>query len=161
MKIAITGHRPDKLGYDYELTGEIFTSIKSRLQSIIDEYKPTCLITGMALGVDTLWAIMAIENRIPFIAALPCQNQSSTWPEKSKAKWLELTQHELCEVVYVSNEKYAPHLMQKRNEWMVNNSDLLVAVWDGSEGGTSNCVRYALANNRKVIHVNPKILKLI
>lgn len=29
--------------------------------------------------------------------------------------------------------------MQKRNEYMVDLADKVVAVWDGSKGGTDNC----------------------
>lgn len=34
--------------------------------------------------------------------------------------------------------------MQSRNEWMVNRSNIVIALWDGSEkGGTYNCLKYA------------------
>jgi uncharacterized phage-like protein YoqJ len=33
--------------------------------------------------------------------------------------------------------------MQRRNEWMVDRADKLVALWDGSWGGTFNCIEYA------------------
>jgi uncharacterized phage-like protein YoqJ len=41
-------------------------------------------------------------------------------------------------------------MLQKRNEWMVDHCDLLIAVWDGSEGGTANCVRYARHHERQI-----------
>jgi len=43
-----------------------------------------------------------------------------------------------------------------RSEWMVQNCDLLVAYWDGSDGGTGNCVKYAKSVGRDVAIVNPK-----
>ena len=33
--------------------------------------------------------------------------------------------------------------MPTRNEYMVDLADKIIAVWDGSNGGTANCVKYA------------------
>ena len=63
MRIAITGHRPNKLGNDYDLTGLLIQKIKVKLQEIINDKRPTHLISGMALGIDTLWAQLALENK--------------------------------------------------------------------------------------------------
>ena len=42
---------------------------------------------------------------------------------------------------------------------LVNESDTLVAVWDGKTakgpGGTGDIVAYALKSGKKVIHINP------
>lgn len=152
MRIAVTGHRPNKLGNEYDGVGPISEMIKGHLQIIIDEHKhlkPT-LITGMALGVDMLWAELAIANKLKFIAAIPCQQQYAVWPQRSKERWMRITDHPLCEKYYVSVGPYTPAKMQIRNEWMVNNCDLLVAVWDGTDGGTFNCMEYARALGRKM-----------
>jgi uncharacterized phage-like protein YoqJ len=45
--------------------------------------------------------------------------------------------------------------MQIRNEWMVDNAHIVLALWDGSSGGTGNCIKYA---NRK--SVNKPIINL-
>lgn len=43
--------------------------------------------------------------------------------------------------------------MQLRNKWMVDKSDIVIAVWDGSEGGTNNCVQYATENKKRIINL--------
>jgi uncharacterized phage-like protein YoqJ len=45
--------------------------------------------------------------------------------------------------------------MQLRNEFMVNNSDIVIAVWDGTNGGTANCVKYAQVENKEIIIIDP------
>lgn len=97
MKIAITGHRPNKLGNDYDLTSPLIQRIKYRIITTLgnlvamDASNPTpTLITGMALGIDTLFAKIAIELNIPFIAAIPCKNQPAKWPKKSQDTWNEI-----------------------------------------------------------------------
>lgn len=155
MKIAITGHRPNKLGNDYNLTSPLLKKIESKLQSIIDDKKPTLLITGMALGIDTLWAKLAIKNNIPFIAAIPCEGHESRWPDSSKKIYYEILTNPLCTIHYVSEEAYTNCCMQKRNEYMVDECDLLIAVWDGTAGGTYNCVKYAKEQKREIIRIKP------
>ena len=51
---------------------------------------------------------------------------------------------------------YAAWKMQKRNQFMVDHSNLLIAVWDGSSGGTSNCVAYAKKIGLQIVLFNPK-----
>lgn len=157
MKIAITGHRPNKLGNDYDLSSDLIKRIKAELQFIIDKYKPAQLISGMALGIDTLWAKLAIENNIPLLAALPCQNQDKMWPQKSKLIYKDLLDNSLTTSHLVTDCEYNSKCMQDRNIYMVDNCDLLIAVWDGTSGGTGNCVRYANTVGKQMIILNPNL----
>lgn len=67
------------------------------------------------------------------------------------------------EVIIVSYGNYAAWKMQKRNEHMIdrlsNNNDFLIAVWDGSSGGTANCIKYAKNMNKNIIHIDPYNIK--
>lgn len=56
---------------------------------------------------------------------------------------IELLKYLSDEVIYVSKDEYKSYLIQKRNEWMCDNSAFVIAVWDGLDGGTGNCVKYA------------------
>lgn len=58
-------------------------------------------------------------------------------------------------VKLVSDEAYKPYLMQKRNEYMVDLADKVIAVWDGSKSGTANCVRYAKKCGKDIIKIQP------
>tara|TARA_R100001086_G_scaffold249984_1_gene192285 strand:+ start:1967 stop:2485 length:519 start_codon:yes stop_codon:yes gene_type:complete len=169
MRIAITGHRPNKLGNDYNLKSDLIHKIKKSIVGCLvsnatsvdyKENRPykldgiTC-ITGMALGIDTLFALIAVEYNIPFIAALPCLNQDKMWTSSSKVLYNKLIGSELCTTYHVSNQEYTLKCMQNRNKWMVDNCDLLIAVWNSSPGGTANCVRYAKSQNKEMVIINP------
>ncbi len=168
MKIAITGHRPNKLGNDYDLTSSLILSIKAEILKYVLGYKnreisfngdyvrDLQLITGMALGIDTLFAEIAIEHNIPFIAAIPCYNQDKLWNQATKDKYSTIINNKLCCLVFVKEGEYDNSCMQKRNEWMVDNCDILIAIWDGSPGGTANCARYAKSQDKPIIYINPK-----
>jgi uncharacterized phage-like protein YoqJ len=45
--------------------------------------------------------------------------------------------------------------MYKRNEYMVDNSDIVMAVWNGKKSGTSYTVEYAKKKGRRVLVLNP------
>lgn len=155
MKLAVTGHRPDKLGNDYKLESPLIQWIKTEIEAIIKRVQPELMISGMALGIDTLFAKLAVSNDIPLIAAVPFSGQEAKWPKESRELYSELLEWEKTTIYVVSQGGYAGWKMQVRNEWMVNNSDFLIAVWDGSEGGTCNCVMYAKRKKRNMVVINP------
>lgn len=160
MKIAVTGHRPSKLGYEYNLNGPFSTFIRDKLREIIVSHKPKTMISGMALGVDTIWAELAIENQVPLIAAIPFIGQESHWPEDAQNKYNKILNHELTTIQVICGPGYSAYKMQKRNEWMVDQCDLLVAVWNGTAGGTKNCVDYA-EGKKPMIVIKPIIEEVV
>lgn len=122
-------------------------------------------ITGMALGID-MWAariVLALKSKYPqlhLVAAVPCLHQSKRWPKQSQDEWQMII--DKCDLVhYVTDEEYTPYCMQQRNEWMVNNSDYVIGVHDGSRNsGTYNCIQYARAKNKEITVLNPKTLEI-
>jgi uncharacterized phage-like protein YoqJ len=155
MKIAVTGHRPDKLGNEYDMKGPISKKIYQALDETIQTLKPKQIISGMALGVDMIFANLAINRGIPFIAAIPFEGQESKWPEGSQRVYRKILSY-AKQTVIVCPGGYAAWKMQKRNEWMVDRADLVIAVWDGSEGGTHNCVNYAIDKGKDIRRIDPK-----
>lgn len=148
MIIAATGHRPDKLGgYGVNVDRKLRYLARKHL-----EYrKPTKVISGMALGWDMAWAQAAVDLQIPFIAAVPCPDQPRFWPQQSHDRYRDLLAR-AAEVVVVS-EHYSARNMQRRNEWMVKHCDEVAALWDGSLGGTGNCLAYATKVRKPYINL--------
>ena len=46
--------------------------------------------------------------------------------------------------------------MQLRNQYMVDQADYIVAAWDGTKGGTGNCVDYAVKQHKTIYCLDPK-----
>lgn len=151
--ISGTGHRPQKLG-GFIIPNPTFNNICSKAEAILIKEQPTKIITGMALGWDTWYAQIAYKLRIPFIAAIPFAGQESLWPKESQKLYFKLLDL-AYEVITVCEGGYSAQKMQIRNEWMVNNSDKVLAVWDGSSGGTDNCVSYAISVGKEIIRIIP------
>ena len=154
--LAFTGHRPNKLGgYDYH--NPLNKLVERAMEKAIEEINPTKIISGMALGVDQLAANLAQMNSIPWIAAVPFRGQELAWPKQSQTLYHRLLET-ASEVVIVSEGDYSPQKMQVRNQWMVDHSNILLAVWDKSAGGTANCIRYAEAQGKPIRFINPREL---
>lgn len=159
MIVAFTGHRPDKLPdkkTGYKLPNPTYLHVCQQIEKILKELKPEKIISGMALGVDQWAANIAIRLNIPFVAAVPFVGQEKAWPQTSQKIFNKLIE-KAAEVVIVSEGGYAAYKMQIRNEWMVDNCNKLIAVWDQSPGGTGNCVNYAKSKNKDIIFIDPRI----
>ena len=152
--VAFTGHRPNKLG-GYKLPNPTYVYVCQQIEKTLIQEKPDETIVGMALGIDQWAANICHKLGIPFTAAVPFLGQEKAWPESSQR-----TYHKLLklakEVVIVCEGAYDPIKMQRRNEWMVDRCNKLIAVWDQTPGGTGNCVKYAQSVNKDIIYINPR-----
>lgn len=154
MIIAGTGHRPDKLGgYDPHTTKRVLEFATQVLQY----HQPSTVITGMAQGWDMAMAQAAVNLGIPFHAYVPFHGQEQVWPSATRLYYkalLRLAQH----VIVVTDGGYSKAAMQARNQRMVDDCDLLLALWNGSKGGTENCLLYAMLTGRPYINYWPQFI---
>lgn len=150
MIIAATGHRPDKLGgYTPEIRA---TLIRVATEFLALHPRVSEAVSGMALGWDQAFAHAAINLGIPVVAAVPFKAQADRWPDWSRAYYRKLLDRSR-RVVYVSRHGFHADAFQERNEWMVDYSHALVALWNGSRGGTANCIDYARASGRAITNL--------
>lgn len=154
----MTGHRPNKM-FGYNIYNKQWIDLKEKFKKLLVEYECSEAITGMALGVDTVFALAVLELKnegynIKLHCAIPCKNHSSKWIKESVDLYNDIL-HKADIVKLVSDEEYKPWLMQKRNEYMVDLADKVIAVWDGSSGGTANCVKYADKCGKDIIRIIP------
>lgn len=155
MILGITGHRPSVLKFSYDIQSKDWNNIRTQLTDIFLKFQPEHIISGMALGVDFLAVDVALNNNIPFLAAVPFVGQESVWPKSSQDQYREYLE-KAKEVVVVSEGGYSPSKLNIRNEYIVNNSDILIAVWNGNQsGGTYNCISYARSVGKDIIKVTP------
>ncbi len=155
MVICGTGHRPNKLG---GYSSDVFKRLVSvATWGLWEHGKPyPTVISGGALGWDQALAEAALNKHYPLHLYLPFRGFDARWPQESKDRLVRIAidaQEYDGNVKFISEEGYAPWKMQKRNEAMVDASDLVLALWDGSSGGTANCIRYAEKVGKPVINL--------
>ncbi len=157
ISCAFTGHRPEKLPWgenEYDLR---CLSLKERLHNVLERaysegYRH--FICGMARGCDTYFCEEALALRVrhqdvTVEAAIPCLTQSSAWSEEDRERYQDLLSR--CDYETVVQEHYTPGCMHRRNQYMVNHASLLIAVHDGSPGGTRSTIEYGFRQKLDVV----------
>lgn len=153
MKMALTGHRPERLGYselDLCITPEWRNLINWLKDKIIEEYI-TDVYCGMASGCDIAYGIAAVELQNEMVPVklhciLPCKDYNSSNPwfgdlKKYADEWVELsdTFYKGCDNV--------------RDQYMVDHSDKLIAIWDEiKSGGVWSTIRKAQKKRIDIIY---------
>ena len=158
---CFTGHRPNKLGgYEWNPTYDaVYQFVNETCLALIDRGIDT-FITGMAIGTDQIAALAVLhlklfeEPNIKMVCAVPFAGQERKWSQNNQAFYRYcLDASDLVHIV--CDGDYEAWKMQKRNEWMVERSSIVVSVWDGSQGGTANCVHYAESKHKEIIRYHP------
>jgi uncharacterized phage-like protein YoqJ len=144
-------------------------NIRNLMMTVIKHWHMTSgyvdFISGMALGADTLWAEAVINCKnsglpIRLIAAVPFKGQESRWTAAAQQNFRFLID-QADHVEIVSPGAYSARKMQIRNVWMVEHSLPVLAVWDGTtQGGTWNCIKYALQQSKWVVQLHSQTLQL-
>lgn len=162
---AFTGHRPQNLPFGFNETDERCVSLKQSLRieiiKLIEGSNVTHFITGMALGVDMYAAeiILGLKASYPGItleSAIPCENQAEKWSEEQRDRYFDIASK--CDKETLLQSRYTPDCMERRNRYMVDHADYIIAVWDGNPSGTGNTVKYAQRQGKPVISIDPRSL---
>lgn len=158
---CFTGHRPGKLPWKFEEGDPKCVDLKRRLKDVAEtawEEGFRHYICGMAMGCD-LYAcecFLDLRERHPDVtveAAIPCPTQADGWPAQQRERYLKLVA--ACDYETLVSEKYTPDCMRRRDRYMVDHSSLLIAVYDGTQGGTRYTVEYALRRGISVVDLPP------
>lgn len=80
--------------------------------------------------------------------ALPCETQAEKWSERTRDLYFSII--ECCDKETLVSKRYSSDCMKKRNRYMVDRSDCVLAFWNGSRSGTGSTVAYALKTGRTV-----------
>lgn len=150
-RCCFTGHRPEKLGRP---EAEVIKSLEREIRSAVADGFQT-FISGMARGVD-LWAaeiVLALRDEgasIRLICASPYQGFESNWSTAWQKRYAQVM--EKADLVRYICPRYSRDCFQRRNEWMVDHSARVIAIYNGELGGTRNTLMYAERNQVPVVH---------
>lgn len=153
-RCCFTGHRPEKLSLpESEVKAELEKEIRLAIADGINVF-----ITGMAPGVD-IWAaevVLELKEELPLklIAASPHPGFENRWPISWQKRYAAI----MAKADFIKEvcSHYSRGCYQIRNEWMVDHSARVIAVWNGSPSGTKNTIMYANRKSVPVINVLDK-----
>ena len=147
--LGVSGHRAL-----YSFPNSRRTVVRSKAKSVLLNLNPTSVITGLAIGWDTLIANLCIELDIPFIAAVPFKGQEAYWSATDQKHYNDLLM-QAKDVVIVSPGGMSGWKYQVRNKYIVDNSDMMLFFYSGAPSGTKNCFDYAEKQGKRYVRINP------
>lgn len=160
---CLTGHRPKGFPWDYANKKCIehksyLALLREKIIELTSEgYRH--FISGGALGADSDFAEIIIDLRksaypdITLEIAVPCPNQDLKWRAEDKRQYIKICK--AADSVNVISEKYTNFCMSKRNEYMVDQSDFVIVVWNGKEqGGTYRTFQYVQRKKKPFIVID-------
>ena len=158
---CFTGHRSQKLPWGENETDERCKEMKRALrEEIVKAMKRgyVYFISGMALGFDIISAetVLSLKQDYPqikLIEALPCKNQSDKWKACQIERYNKVLSQ--CDSVRCLYDNYNDKCMLERNDYMVNNSSLVIALYNGQGGGTGYTIRKAKESGVEVVIIKP------
>ncbi|MDP4134116.1 MAG: SLOG family protein [Bacillota bacterium] len=154
--VCFTGKRPNSMPWGNDESNPLCIDLKERIESAVEmtiKKGYTHFITGMAQGADIFCAeaVIKLKERYPHItleAAVPCPEQTERWGWSYKRRYSEILGN--CSSVKILRDKYVTGCMQERNRYMVDNARLVIAIYNGSGGGTASTIKYARNKGRFV-----------
>ena len=142
---CVTGHR--------DIPAEQMDRIQKLLRqeilaAIEDGY--THFISGFATGADLLFADIIAELKeiypITLEAAIPYPGRMKT-PDETFQRLIRC-----CDTVKIHSDSYFKGCYMRRNRYLVDQSQRVIAVYDGRPtGGTAATVRYAKGKDVRVV----------
>ena len=158
---CFTGHRSQKLPWRFNEQDErcliMKTNVKNKiLEAVENGY--TTFISGMALGFDMICAEIVLDLKrqnpnIKLICALPCKDQSKLWHTDQKQRYEKILKG--ADIVHFQYETYQDGCMFERNDYMLNNSSMVIALFNGQPGGTQYTLKKAKEKGLKIEIINP------
>lgn len=158
---CFTGHRPDKLPWGLDERDPRCAALKYSLARELEGLYQRGFrhfISGMAMGCDLYFAEAALELRAKYPGltvegAVPCPTQTDRWPDELRRRWRDILNR--CDLETVVQRHYDRWCMHRRDRYMVDRSAAVLAVFDGTPGGTQYTLNYAMDKKREILLLDP------
>ena len=142
-RVCFTGHRPEKLTrHEKAIKKDLEKEIRQAVADGLNVF-----ITGMARGVD-IWAaqiVLMLRDEgydVKLMCVFPYEGFERGWNQEWQKAYREILA--AADFVKYVCEGYNRTCFQARNEWMVNHSARVIAVFNGEKSGTKNTIDYAV-----------------
>jgi hypothetical protein len=157
IKIAVCGHR--RLSNLHHLESSI-QAVSQRIQETYPDL-PYHVYSCLAEGADRLLAYKLIQSLpadLTVVLPLPEREYLKDFHTKESIHEYRNLRRLAKKVVTSNREQTRPQAYQEANRYLVENCDLLVAIWDGLParglGGTAELVQIARLASRPLLWIH-------
>ncbi len=156
---CFTGYRPQKFPFDLVKGNREYTEFENLLTNTVLDLCDRGIVTfytGMAMGFDIVAAETVLDIRecygaVRLVAAIPFSGQSSRFDETWKKRYERILR--AADETVLLSDTYYKGCFENRNQFMVDNSDVVVTWFDGQKGGTASTLYYAQKNEKEIINL--------
>ena len=160
MVCCVTGHRPKGFPFNRERTNNPYDKYLHILMEAVEDLVDNgCVhfISGMAYGADLDFADMVLDYKaadkdIVLEAAFPYPvDLAKLFLDIDNEKTLILRD---CDYINFVSSHYYRGCMQARNRYMVDKSDIVLAIWNEKyDGGTWDTIKYARSKGKMIRYI--------
>lgn len=147
--LGVTGNRPHKL------PPHSYKAIQERLWRLLSGFKKQGgqkIITGAATGIDTWAATAALSHDLSLLSYVPFPQQADNWGISDQEVYKKILGKSKEIITFGDVPKN--NLFFVRNQAIVNNSDIMVAITSPVQsGGGWWTAQFALKRNKPLIWV--------
>ena len=138
--------------------------------TVVISVKESQLAFAAATDTNTVWLISpsgkaleridaSLQEQYPQITlecAIPYERQAVRWPAALRERYFSIASK--CDKETMLQRQYTRDCMKKRNQYMVNCAEIVLAVWNGEPSGTGQTVWYAKEKGKIVWRIDPATL---
>ena len=158
---VFNGYRPSKMPWGYDESDARCAEFRFRLREALEYLIGqgyTDFLSGGALGFDLMAAriVLSLREKYPWVRlvmVIPFDGQADKWSREQRGRWLEII--EASDRVIHLSHSYDKGVFFRRNHYMVDHADLLLAAYDGQPGGTASTIAYAKRHGVRVKYIPP------
>ena len=162
-RCSFTGYRPQKMPFCFNENDPRCVEFKARLFATVEYLIGkgySHFLSGGALGMDMFAAeaVLELRRKYPWVVlemVSPFDGQSDRWESQYQIRYAIL--YAEADIITATGHKYDKTCLFRRNRYLVNNADLVLAAYDGQPGGTAMVVDYAKKMDVPVCIIAPSV----
>lgn len=145
--VSFTGHRT----YAHQADEQLADTIRRLYDAGFRLF-----LNGMACGFDLAAAetVLRLRNTCPGLrlgCLIPFEGQERRFPPQEQLRYRTIRQR--ADVVKIVCDGYRADCYRRRNDLLVEQASVLIAWYDGSDGGTRYTVRRAVRLGRRIVNL--------
>lgn len=164
---CFAGPQPQSLPFGLNEKSTSYLRLKQVLKEqviyLIETFQVTHFISGVDLGVGQYATEIVIDLKrdypeLTLECAIPYEKQAENWTVAQRERYFSIVEH--CDKETLLQHHYTKDYMKRQKEYLINQSNYLIAVWNGKSGYICNILSFARTLKKPMIVINPNTFEI-